>query len=153
MAICFRKAVRQDFGRINELFAEMLCTIYDKEDASGYQESELDGYFAGRENWICVAEVDGKNEGFLSIEVHREQEDYLYYDDFAVSKEYRGKGIGSALMDEAERYGRGLDIAMVVLHVEQTNAKARGFYEKRGFNLLRMDGSRLCMIKRLEGEE
>ena len=150
MEICFRKAVREDFGRINELFAEMLRTIYHKEDAAGYQAGDLDYYFAGRENWICVAEGDGKIEGFLSIEVHREQETYLYYDDFAVSREYRGKGIGSALMNEAERYGRGLDIAMVVLHVEQTNAKARSFYEKRGFNLLRMDGTRLCMIKRLK---
>ena len=98
MGICFRKAVKEDCDRINDLFMEMLRAIYGKEDVKGYGEGDLDYYFAGKEDWICVAEIDGRIEGFLSIEVHREAENFLYYDDFSVSKQYRGKGIGSAML-------------------------------------------------------
>ena len=112
MNICFRKAVRKDFDRINELFIEMLRAIYKREDVKQYQNGDLDYYFAGKEDWICVAEIDGRIEGFLSVEVHRETENYLYYDDFSVSKAYRGMGIGSALMLEAESYCKTLGFCL-----------------------------------------
>jgi len=148
MNICFRKAVREDFDRINELFIEMLRAIYKREDVKQYQNSDLDYYFAGKEDWICVAEIDGRIEGFLSIEVHRETENYLYYDDFSVSKAYRGMGIGSALMLEAESYCKTLGFSTVYLHVEESNETARRFYEKRGFTLHKTDGTRLCMVRK-----
>lgn len=152
MEIHLRKAVKEDFSRINELFIEMLRIIYEREDVKGYQEGALDYYFTGGENWICVAEIDGRVEGFLSIEVHREQENYLYYDDFSVSRNHRDKGIGSALMHEAESYCKSLGFSSCYLHVEETNTKARRFYEKRGFVPLKTDGTRLCMIKTYRGE-
>ena len=68
MEICFRKAVKEDFNRLNELFMEMLRAIYQKEDVMSYQNGDLDYYFAGGEDWICVAEIDGRIEGFLSRE-------------------------------------------------------------------------------------
>ena len=150
MEICFRKAVKEDFIRINELFVEMLRTIYKREDVAGYKDGDLDYYFAHGEDWICVAEIDGRVEGFLSIEAHREQENYLYYDDFCVSAGHRGRGIGSALMKEAEKYCKSLGFSSIVLHVEKENASTRRFYEKRGFTHLRTQGTRLCMIKHLD---
>ena len=50
MNICFRKAVREDFDRVNELFIEMLRAIYKREDVKQYQNSDLDYYFAGKED-------------------------------------------------------------------------------------------------------
>ena len=150
MNICLRKAVKEDFGRINELFIEMLRTIYGKEDMQGYKDGDLDYYFSGGEDWICVAEIDGKVEAFLSIEVHREEQNYLYYDDFNVSQTFRGQGIGSALMEKAEEFCRTLGFSAIVLHVEETNTRARTLYEKKGFTLLRNDGTRLCLIKHLK---
>lgn len=152
MEICFRKAVRDDFPAINALFQEMLCTIYHKDNAEGYKPGDLDYYFSGGEDWICVAEIEGQLAGFLSIEVHREEQNYLYYDDFSVSGQYRGRGIGAQLMDRAEEYCRALGFDAIVLHVEKGNAGARRLYEKRGFALLRDDGDRLCLCKRLRRE-
>lgn len=149
MEICFRKAVKEDFDAVNALFCEMLCTIYHKESAEGYKPGDLDYYFSGGESWICLAEADGKIAGFLSIEVHREERDYLYYDDFSVSRAYRGMGIGRKLMEKAEEYARSLGIFAVVLHVEESNADARRLYAHSGFELLRVDGDRLCLCKRL----
>ena len=149
MNVQYRKAVKEDFTRINELFMEVLRSIYEKEDVEGLKDGDLDYYFAGKEDWICVAEIDGRIEGFLSIEVHREEENFLYYDDFNVNKAYRSQGIGSALMDKAEEYCRSIGFSSIVLHVEETNTKARKLYDNRGFTLLRKDGTRLCLIKHL----
>ena len=129
MEIHLRKAAKEDFNRINELFRDMLRTIYGRDDVEGYKEGDMDHYFADGEDWICVADVDGKIEGFLSIEVHRENENYLYYDDFNVGKAYRGKGIGSAMMEKAEEYCRSLGFSIIILHVEESNTNARSFYE------------------------
>lgn len=147
MEICYRKAVREDFSAINALFVEMLCTIYHKDQAEGYHEADMEYYFSGGEDWICVAEAEGKIVGFLSIEVHREEQEYLYYDDFSVSAACRGQGIGGQLMDRAEEYANSLGLSAVVLHVEKSNESARRFYEKRGFSVLRDDGDRLCLLK------
>lgn len=150
MNYCLRKAAKTDFDRINELFMEMIRSVSGKTVVAGYGEGDLDYYFTGGEDWICVAEIGGTIAGFLSIEVHREQENYLYYDDFCVSAPYRGGGIGSALMKRAEDYCRRIGFAAIVLHVEKSNLSARSFYENRGFSVLRDDGTRLCMVKRLE---
>ena len=151
MEVRFRKAIKEDFARINELFQEMLRAIYGNEDVKGYGDGDLDYYFAGKEDWICVAEVGGRIEGFLSIEVHREAENDLYYDDLSVSKAHRGKGIGTALLEKGEAYCKTLGLSTLVLHVETDNERARALYEKRGFTLLKTDGTRLCLVKRLPG--
>ena len=149
MNLCLRKAKKTDFSRINELFIEMLQTIYGKEAIKGYADSDLEYYFAGGEDWICVAEIDNRIEAFLAIEVHHEEDNYVYYDDFSVSKIYRNKGIGSAMMKEAEKYCRKIGISTIVLHVEKSNTSEQHFYENRGFSLLKNDGERLCLVKYL----
>ena len=151
MEVRFRKAIKEDFARINELFQEMLRAIYGNEDVKGYGDGDLDYYFADKEDWICVAEVGGRIEGFLSIEVHRENENFLYYDDLSVSKAHRCKGIGTALLEKGEAYCKALGLSTLVLHVETDNERARELYEKRGFTLLKTDGTRLCLVKRLPG--
>ncbi len=150
MKYVLRKAVAEDAVAINGLFVEMLRSIYGKEDVEGYREGALDYYFCGGEDWICVAENERGIAAFLAIEVHREENGFLYYDDFCVKKEYRGRGIGSALLDEAETYCRSLGFSTVLLHVEQSNLAARRLYEKRGFTILRQEGTRLCLISRVD---
>ena len=149
MNIRYRKAKKEDFSGINALFIEMLCTIYNKDTADGYDPTDMDYYFTGGENWICVAEDGDKLVGFLSIETHREAFDYLYYDDFSVSAAYRSQGIGAQLLHRAEDYAKSLGIEKICLHVEKENARARRFYEKHGFAPVRDDGSRLLLGKQL----
>ena len=92
MEYTIRKADRNDEKRIGELFIEMLQTIYNTTDVNGYEDGDLDHYFEDNENVIFVAESDNEVIGFLSVEVHREDRDYLYLDDFSVSTDCRGKG-------------------------------------------------------------
>ena len=144
-----RKAAAEDAGRILELFIEMLQTIHGTADPAACSTDDFAYYFAGNEDLICIAEVNGAVIGFLSMEVHREETDYIYLDDFSVDKEYRGRGIGTAMLKEAEQYARRLAIDTLVLHVEKNNAAARRLYERHGFSPYRDDGDRLCMVRNL----
>ena len=47
MSWTFEKAEKRDFDRINELFIEMLQTIYDTNQVNGYEEGSLDRFFDG----------------------------------------------------------------------------------------------------------
>ncbi len=140
-----RKATRDDIPYINELFKEMLRSIYQKNEVQGYQNGDLEHYFNDSEDWICLAEKDSKIVGFLSIEVHREGRNFIYYDDFCVDAIYRNHGIGSSLLDEAERFANSIGFRTIVLHVEKENHAARRLYERRGFALYEEQGSRLCL--------
>ena len=46
-----------------------------------------------------------------------------------------GRGVGTALVDEALRRGRDERYRTVIVRTETTNQAARAFYEARGFEL------------------
>lgn len=45
-----RRAVKNDESRINELFIEMLQTIYNEKNSDGYEEGYLDRFFDNHED-------------------------------------------------------------------------------------------------------
>jgi ribosomal protein S18 acetylase RimI-like enzyme len=145
-----RVAVPGDEGRIRALFAEMLRSIYHKDDVQGYEAGYLDKYWQGGEDRIYVAEL-GEVEAFLSVEVHHEEKDYLYLDDLSVAEIYRNRGIGTALIRRAEARARELAIPAIVFHVEKSNEAALRLYERLGWSVFRDDGSRYLMGKEIPG--
>ena len=148
MKYIIRQAAVEDEKRIRELYTEMLQTVYGKEDAEAYKDKDLCGFWTGDENRIFVAE-DRAVVGFLSLEVHHEDKDYIYLDDFAVTSKYRNKGIGSALLKAAESYAREINTLKLCLHVEKMNPSAMQFYENSGYAIYRDDGHRFLMNKEL----
>lgn len=71
---------------------------------------------------VWVAEVDGAVAGFAAL--HEGWLEHLY-----IAPDYQGRGLGSALLDLAMvRNPGGLQ-----LYTFQRNARARRFYEARGF--------------------
>lgn len=141
-----RNAVPADEKRIRELFLEMLQTIYRTNDVKGYDEGALDRFWSGSEDRIFVAE-DQDVIAFLSAEVHHEERDYIYLDDFSVTEAYRNKGIGSALIHAAESFAKALRLPAIVLHVEKTNTSAMRFYRRMGYTVCRDDGNRYLLVK------
>lgn len=53
--------------------------------------------------------------------------------DLVVLPEYRGRGIGSALLDEAERRARAAGSSRLTLEVLDSNRDAKRLYERCGF--------------------
>lgn len=149
MSLTYGKAEKKDFRRINELFVEMLQTIYQTDQVKGYAEGALDRFFEGGEEWISIAMDNDRIVAFLSIEVHREEKEFIYLDDFSVTKQYRGKGIGSSMMRIAESYAKEIHIPAICLHVEKSNAAALRLYERLGYQVYEDQGSRYCMIKKV----
>ena len=147
MKYTIRKAEKSDEKRICDLFIEMLKTIYNTEDVKGYEDGDLNHYFEENENVIFVAESENAVIGFLSVEVHRDEHEYIYLDDFSVSKNYRGNGIGNSLLKEAEEYGKSVKVSASLLHVEKTNERAFNFYKRNGYDVFEEQDNRLLLIK------
>ena len=59
----------------------------------------------------------------------------FYLLSMAVDREYRGKGIGSALMDTIEERARASGSTRLSLDVSANNEGARRIYERRGMNI------------------
>ena len=59
----------------------------------------------------------------------------FYLLSMAVDKEYRGKGIGSALIDTIEERARASGSTRLSLDVSANNEGARRIYERRGMNI------------------
>lgn len=91
---------------------------------------------------IYLADVDDKVVGFVYFFVLKEETDLMYYDpeitsvyvsDYLVLEEYRGKGIGRALMEKVEEYAKELGIKKIKLTVLAKNSLARETYKKLGY--------------------
>lgn len=140
-----RKATKKDKEHIDQLFIEMLQSIYTNEEAVGYGNGYLDKFFSGGDDWICVAETDDKVVGYISIEVHKAPELFIYLDDLSVSVQFRNSGIGSALIREAVAFAEKINAKHIALHVESSNSQAIKLYEQLGFSVQDNDGTRLLM--------
>ncbi|MBR4461471.1 MAG: GNAT family N-acetyltransferase [Erysipelotrichaceae bacterium] len=142
-----RTAILSDEKRIYELYREMLRAVHPAEKTEGFVKIDLERFRNDSENRIYVAEEDDEIVAFLSVEVHHEQNDYIYLDDFSVTEAYRNKGIGTQLIRCAEAYAIEICIPAVLLHVEKTNESAISFYERLGYAIYRDDGNRFLMKK------
>jgi len=55
----------------------------------------------------------------------------MHINQIIVDKEYKRKGIGKRLLEEAEKKAKELGIKVIDLFVSEKNAEAVNFYEKR----------------------
>lgn len=79
---------------------------------------------------MWVAHADGRIVGSLGIHPHDE---FGHTVGMLVDKQYRGHGIGSALLNRAAHWARDLGLAEISLLVFPHNAAAIALYRKAGF--------------------
>ena len=152
----FRRSVKEDIPYINSLFIQMVKTVNARmlnegiepytDLENGFEENYLDRFYVDDNNLIFVAESNGDVIGFLSINNHREN-GYIYLDDFCVSEECRGQGIGCALIQMAFAFAEEQQINQILTHVESANKESIEFYKNRGFQLIEAQGHRLLIRK------
>ena len=147
MDIVYRKAVRGDIPAIEKLFMEMLRSVNSCEDAAGYEDRYLNKFFSESGGVIYVSEAEGGVIGYISVELH---DSFIYLDDLSVAEKSRGKGIGTKLIEFAERYGRDKSVVTAVLHVEKSNEKAYRLYTRLGYAVTADEGSRYRMAKQIQ---
>ena len=61
----------------------------------------------------------------------------IHLEDLIVTKSMRGKGVGSALLDEVVKYGKSLGVKRISWEVLDWNEPAINFYESKGANVMR----------------
>ncbi|NCF52698.1 GNAT family N-acetyltransferase [Gammaproteobacteria bacterium] len=91
-----------------------------------------------------------------------EEPDSYYICGMAVFPEYRGRGIGTQLLQHAERRSREHGLSKLSLIVFEKNAGAKRLYERSGYSekahepvvphpLIHFDGRAVLMVKDLDG--
>ena len=110
--------------------------------------------FGTREHDVClVADIDGEIVGAVWVRI---MNDYGHIDDqtpsFAISvyKEYRGKGIGTALMKEMLTSLKRRGYEKTSLSVQKANFAAN-MYRKLGFQVVDENEEEYLMLKKLNG--
>jgi ribosomal protein S18 acetylase RimI-like enzyme len=88
-----------------------------------------------------VVEVDGQLAGYLQVDV-REVEDYLSM--LVLAPAYRSLGIGARLLSETQADSRSKARGLH-LRVFRTNANARRFYERNGWEVVADEGDFISM--------
>ncbi len=91
----------------------------------------LDRRAAG-ETELLVADANGFAVARLGIDFVRLDDAALLWS-FAVIPNLQGLGIGTAMLDEAERLARARGFRTAEIRVEKDNPRARRLYERRGF--------------------
>lgn len=100
------------------------------------------------DDWGLVADADGKIVGAVWVRI---MNDYGYIDDetpsLAISlyKEYRGFGIGTALMKEILTLLKSHEYSRVSLSVQKANYAAK-LYLKVGFKIVRENEEEYIMV-------
>ena len=127
-----RKIELKDLDRVFELLNEL---YQNKLQYNRFKEI-YDLKLNDKNSYYIVAIVDNKIVGVLTLELqiklHRAR-CQSFIEDLIVDKDYRGKGIGKALIEEAIRFSKQNDCEVVELTSFLDNVDAHRFYEKNGF--------------------
>ncbi|WP_205959020.1 GNAT family N-acetyltransferase [Pantoea stewartii] len=82
---------------------------------------------------VCVAEYNGKIEGFICLKLYNDAQWGCYIDSLHVSSSLRGKGAGKHLLRYAAEWVKDRDgESPLYLWVFEDNTKAIAFYQRLG---------------------
>jgi ribosomal protein S18 acetylase RimI-like enzyme len=163
-AMEFRPAGPQDAPRIAQLHAASWRVAYRGAMSDAYLAGDIDAERAGvwrarfdppdATQRVVLAETGGVAVGFVCAYLDHDPASGTFVDNLHVAQAHWGTGVGAALMAEAARLclaqGR---VPAVYLWVLESNARARGFYERIGAQIVERgmwhppDGSALPKLK------
>ncbi|WP_179021257.1 GNAT family N-acetyltransferase [Winogradskyella forsetii] len=135
-----RLANKLDMPRVFELIKE-LATFEKESDAVDISISDLenDG-FGNHPKFTCfVLEVENTIEGIALVYPRYStwKGEVLHLEDLIVSEKYRGKGLGTKLLDTVIKHAKVLGVKRVSWEVLDWNESAIKFYESKGANVMR----------------
>ena len=143
------EGVLELFLRLDEETRFMMYEPGERSTSVGRQAEILRTLLASGNSTFLLAEEGGRPVGFLEAAggAFRRNRHCVHLV-IGVLKEHAGRGIGSALMAEAERWARERGTRRLELTVHTHNRTARVLYEKMGFavegtrkDAMRVEGS------------
>ncbi len=133
MTVNIRFALKEDCPRMLELIHEL--ALYEKapEEVTVTLSAFEDAGFGNNPVWKAfVAEKNGKIEGFALYYIRYStwKGCRLYLEDFIVTEEMRGQGIGKILFERLLKEAKNQNFEGVVWQVLDWNEPAINFYNK-----------------------
>ena len=133
MEITLRRARKEDCKRLLELVYEL--AVYERaphEMTVTLDHFEESGFGERPVWWAFVAEIEGVVHGFALYYIRYStwKGQRMYLEDFLVTEEMRGKGIGKLLFDKLIEEYRGKKFTGMVWQVLDWNEPAINFYKK-----------------------
>ncbi len=139
-----RKATNNDISAIAELYREQfreMAKLIPDFIKEGDQSTEfIENTITNEASDILVYENDGTVVGFILLQAKIRPDfefmhpgKYCYIMDIIVTKNHRGKGFGTALMNAAKDWAKERDCNFINLDVLVNNPGAIKLYEKLGF--------------------
>jgi len=140
MDFLIRKATKTDAQQILNLIVE-LAVFENEPDAVEITTKDLEeAGFSSSPAFTCfVAEYHNDIAGIALVynRYSTWKGRILHLEDLIVSEKYRGKGLGTLLLDEVVKHGNQLGVKRINWEVLDWNEPAITFYEKKGANVLR----------------
>ena len=119
-------------------------SLKDCKDDIWYSLRTLQKWITHPNEDIILVARDGRN--LIGMCLVHEMRDWVYFSSLYVEKEYRGKGVGTALMTKMTETLKKQKFRDCALLVKETNSEAQEFYRKQGFKkgyLFRWMGKKL----------
>jgi [ribosomal protein S18]-alanine N-acetyltransferase len=136
--------MRADEFKVREYTEEDLEAIFRLDQVCFEREFRFDrvsmGRYAETKGAISlVVERAGEITGFVIVQVERANAGKRgYVVTLDVAREFRRRGLAGRLMGEAERRARQAGAAVMELHVYTENTEAICFYERKGYERVRI---------------
>jgi GNAT superfamily N-acetyltransferase len=131
--IAIRRATKEDCPRLLELIRELADYERAPEEVTVTVEHFTDSGFGPHPVWWAfVATVDGRVEGFALYYIRYStwKGQRLYLEDFVVTQEMRGKGLGKLLFERVLEEMKEKKFKGMVWQVLDWNEPAINFYQK-----------------------
>tara|TARA_R110000764_G_scaffold48141_1_gene107100 strand:- start:2539 stop:3021 length:483 start_codon:yes stop_codon:yes gene_type:complete len=140
MSCKIRVAQREDMKQVLQLIQEL--ATFEKEDDAvevSVQDLEEDGFGKQKLFHCFVAEKNEKIVGMALVYPRYStwKGAVIHLEDLIVTKDMRGTGLGTALLDEVVKYGNDLGVKRICWEVIDWNEPAIGFYESKGAKVMR----------------
>jgi len=140
MSFTLRQATKEDMPRALYLIQELAQFEKEEHAVEVTVEDLINDGFGAEPAFKCfVAEYENQVEGIALVYKRYStwKGPILHLEDLVVSEKMRGKGAGTALLDEVVKFGNQLGVKRISWEVLDWNEKAIELYEKKGANVLR----------------
>lgn len=140
MEYIIREALVTDMSQVLGLTQEL--AVFEKEDDAveiTVEDLITDGFGAVKKFQCFVAEKEGVIVGSALVYPRYStwKGSVLHLEDLIVTKQMRGSGLGTALLNKVVQYGHKLGVKRISWEVIDWNENAISFYESKGANVMR----------------
>lgn len=135
-----REALLRDLPGILDIYNDAIRTLTATFDLEEQTLEERKAWFEkyGEKNPLIVAKVDGKLAGYCSLSPFRDKAGYARTTELSlyISPEFRGQGVGQALLEDIIRRAAELGYHTVIGAITGGNEASVKLHKKYGFEFV-----------------